>query len=53
MTWPWLAGFAYALKMQGLGYRFITLLSELRLIQWAAGNAIAAFRAGETRVDAP
>lgn len=44
---------AYALKMQALGYCFITLLSELRLIQWAASNAIAAFRVGETRVDAP
>jgi 4-hydroxy-2-oxoheptanedioate aldolase len=43
----------WALKMQALGYRFITLLSDLRLIQWSAANAIAAFRAGETRDNAP
>jgi 4-hydroxy-2-oxoheptanedioate aldolase len=43
----------WALMMQELGYRFITLLSDLRLIQWSAAKAIAAFRAGETRVDAP
>ncbi len=43
----------YALRMQKLGYRFITLLSELRMIQWAAGNAIKAFRAGAPSSDSP
>ncbi len=43
----------YALRMQKLGYRFITLLSELRMIQWAAGNAIKAFRAGAPADNAP
>jgi len=43
----------WALMMQDLGYRFITLLSDLRLIQWSAANAIAAFKAGETRDNAP
>jgi len=44
---------AYALRMQKLGYRFITLLSELRMIQWATGNAIKAFRAGAPADNAP
>ena len=43
----------YALRMQDLGYRFITLLSELRLIQWASAKAISAFRDGDARPDAP
>ena len=43
----------YGLRMQEAGYRFITLLSELRLMQWASGKAIAAMRAGEARADAP
>lgn len=44
---------AYGLKMQDIGYRFVTLLSELRLIQWACGKAIDAFRNGKTGVDVP
>ena len=44
---------AWALKMQALGYRFVTLLSELRLMQWASSNAIRALRAGAPAADAP
>ena len=44
---------SYALRMQELGYRFIVLLSELRLMQWTAANAIAAFKAGASTDSAP
>ncbi|MBT6205363.1 MAG: aldolase/citrate lyase family protein [Alphaproteobacteria bacterium] len=43
----------YALRMQELGYQFITLLSELRMIQWATANAIKAFRDGAPADNAP
>jgi hypothetical protein len=39
--------------MKSLGYRFITLLNELRLLQWSTSRALAALRSGETRADAP
>jgi 4-hydroxy-2-oxoheptanedioate aldolase len=43
----------FALEMKSLGYRFITLLNELRLLQWSTSRALAALRSGETRADAP
>lgn len=43
----------YGLQMQEFGYRFITLLSELRLMQQASAWALSALRAGESRADAP
>ncbi len=44
---------AYGLKMMELGYRFITILSEYRLMTWAAGNAVAAIRNGQPGPSAP
>jgi hypothetical protein len=41
------------MMMQDFGYRFITLLSELRLMQQASAWALSALRAGESRPDAP
>ena len=43
----------YGLRMMELGYRFITILSEYRLMTWAAGNAVAALRKGEPSPSAP
>ena len=42
-----------ALAMKDLGFRFITLMNDLRLVQWAAGNAVRALRAGQPSPDAP
>ncbi|MDE0417243.1 MAG: aldolase/citrate lyase family protein [bacterium] len=44
---------AYGLRMMELGYRFITILSEYRLMTWAAGNAVAAIRNGQPDPSAP
>ena len=44
---------AYGLKMKERGYRFITILGELRMMAWAAGNAVKAFRAGAPAPNAP
>jgi 4-hydroxy-2-oxoheptanedioate aldolase len=44
---------AYAGKMQKAGYTFITILSDLRLIQWSAANTIKALRAGKPAKNAP
>ena len=44
---------AYGLRMKDLGYRFITILSEYRLMTWAAGNAVTAIRKGEPSSSAP
>jgi 4-hydroxy-2-oxoheptanedioate aldolase len=43
----------YGLRMMELGYRFITILSEYRLMTWAAGNAVTALRKGEPSPSAP
>ncbi|MGH6954028.1 MAG: HpcH/HpaI aldolase family protein [Alphaproteobacteria bacterium] len=43
----------YALKMIKEGYRFVSLLSELRLMSWVAKNAVAAVKAGQATPGAP
>jgi 4-hydroxy-2-oxoheptanedioate aldolase len=44
---------AYGLEMVEAGYRFITFLSELRLMSWAAKNMTIAFKAGKPAPNAP
>ena len=44
---------AYGLRMMEFGYRFITILSEYRLMTWAAGNAVTALRNGSPDPSAP
>ncbi|MDA0702651.1 MAG: aldolase/citrate lyase family protein [Proteobacteria bacterium] len=44
---------AYGLEMVEAGYQFITFLSELRLMSWAAKNMTTAFKAGKPAPNAP
>ena len=43
----------YGLEMVDAGYNFITFLSELRLMAWAAKNMTTAFKAGAPAPNAP
>ncbi len=43
----------FALQMAEAGFAFVTILSELRLMTWAANNAVTAFKAGATAPNAP
>ena len=44
---------AYGLKMAGLGYNFITILNDIRLMAWAAKNAVQAVKSGKLAPNAP
>ncbi len=44
---------AYAIKMIELGYQFVTILGETRLMAWAAKNAVTAVKAGKPNPNAP
>ena len=43
----------YAIAMIEKGYRFVTILSELRLMAWAAKNTVDAVKAGKPARNAP
>ncbi len=44
---------AYALKMIERGYNFVTILGDIRLMAWAAKNAVTAVKTGKTAPNAP
>ena len=44
---------AYALKMMEKGYNFVTILGDIRLMAWAAKNAVTAVKAGKAAPNAP
>lgn len=44
---------AYALKMIERGYNFVTILGDIRLMAWAAKNAVTAVKAGKAAPNAP
>ncbi len=43
----------YGQEMRETGYRFMAYLSDFRLMQWAASNALAVFRTGKPAPNAP
>lgn len=43
----------YGQEMRETGYRFMAYLSDFRMMQWAASNALAAFRSGAPAANAP
>lgn len=43
----------YGQEMRELGYRFMAYLSDFRMLQWCASNALAAFRTGKPVPNAP
>jgi 4-hydroxy-2-oxoheptanedioate aldolase len=44
---------AYALKMIERGYNFVTILGDIRLMAWAAKNAVTAVKSGKASPNAP